>query len=225
MSIQQIAPQVVPLSAAVPARDRSVPVDEPFASLLPDAGLQRGRVVGCEGSAAMSAAIALVARAVREGSWLLVVGVPSIGLEAMDELGVPLRRVVAVEGEPAPAAWAEWVAAAADGFELILTSPPRGADRFERKIRQRLQARGVVLVSVSVAGGHQIGPDLRFSTSVPRWGGIGEGCGRLVTREVDLGVDGRRVPRPASTTVLLPGPGGRLQSSVPSPEVVLERVG
>lgn len=203
-------PSVSTLAAVVPARDRTVPVDEPLGSMLPDGGLQRGRIVGCDGPAAVSIACAVVAGAARAGSWLLLLGAPTVGLEALAELGVPLHRVVSVESDARPAAWGERLAAATDGFELILTVPPRGADRVERKIRQRVQARGAVVLSV---GGGPLGCDLTFTSGAPRWIGIGQGHGRLVAREVDVELAGRRMPRPVRRTLWLPGPDGRMQAA------------
>lgn len=217
-------PAITTLAGAVPARDRTIPVDEPLGSLLPDGGLQRGRVVGCDGPAAVSVAGALVAGAARAGSWVLLLGAATVGLEALAELGVPLHRVVAVETDTGPAAWAERLAAAADGFELILTVPPRGAERVERKVRQRLQARGAVLIAIttiSAAGPTRgaVGRDLSLTTVAPRWVGIGSGHGRLVAREVDVVVAGRRMPRAVHRTLWLPGPDGRVDvaSTVASP--------
>jgi hypothetical protein len=232
------APAITTLAGVVPARDRTIAVDEPFASMLPDGGLQRGRVVGCAGPAAVSTAAALAAGAARSGSWVLLLGASTIGLEALAELGVPLQRVVAVETDASPTAWAERASAAADGFELILTVAPRGAERAERKVRQRLHARGAVLVSIaSGAGatvgtaGHPIGCDMTITSTAPRWVGIGQGHGRLVAREVDVVVAGRRVPRSAQRTLWLPGPDGRVsvvspavESATAAPEP-LERVG
>ncbi len=217
--------QVTALSATVPVRDRVVVVDEPLASMLPDGGLQRGRVVGCDGPAACSLALATVAAAVRAGSWLALVGVPMIGPEAMAEIGVPMERAVAVHGGSGPAAWAERVAAAADGFELILTQPPLGAERTERKLRHRLQARGTILVTVTAS---RFGADLTFSTSAPRWTGIGWGHGRLTARTVEVRLAGRRIPHPVERTVWLPAPDGRPGAHQPAdrhPAPVLDRVG
>ena len=76
-------------------------------------------------------------------------GTPTVGLEAASEFGVPLARVVLVDVDGNSSVWAERVAAAADGFDLIVTCPPVGAERVVRRVRQRLQARGVVLVAVS----------------------------------------------------------------------------
>jgi hypothetical protein len=162
---------------------------------------------------------------------VLLLGASMIGLEALDELGVPLHRVVAVEADASPATWAERLAAAVDGFELILTVPPRGAERVERKVRQRLQACGAVLVPVAVgtATTHTIGCDLTLTTATPRWAGIGQGHGRLVAREVEVVVAGRRAPRPVRRTLWLPGPDGRVGEAAPvvgqAVPDLLERVG
>ena len=68
-----------------------------------------------------------------------------LGIEAAGELGVAIDRLVSIDADRRqPGEWADRVAAAADGFELILTMPPagpRGAERVIRKVRQRIQAR------------------------------------------------------------------------------------
>ena len=109
------------------AHHRHLPVDEAFATLLPDPGLTRGRIVGCTGAAATSLALALASRATMTGSWLAVVGMAPIGIEAAHEMGVAIDRLVSVDANGCRAdEWADRVAAAADGFELILTMPPSG---------------------------------------------------------------------------------------------------
>jgi hypothetical protein len=195
------------LASIVPARDRCFPVDEAFAPMLPDAGLVRGRVVGCTGPAAMSLALALAARATTTGSWLAVVGVPMLGVEAVAELGVPLGRLIAVESGSGPAAWAERVGAAADGFDLILTRPPAGAERVVRKIKQRLQVRGVVLFAVGPTS-PGVSCDVEFATTAVEWAGLGDGHGALLGRRAMVRVGGRRVPRPVERELWLPGPTG-----------------
>lgn len=216
MAVTSATSSVTTLAAAVPARDRTIPVDEPLASMLPDGGLQRGRMVGCGGPAAVSLAGAIAAGAARAGSWLLLLGVPSVGLEALAELGVPLDRVVSVDTDASPVSWAERLGVATDGFELIVTTPPRGADRVERKVRQRVQARGAVVLTV---GGSPMGHDLTFTSGSPRWVGIGHGHGRLVARQVDVELGGRRIPRPVRRTLWLPGPDGRMQAVAPDAHV------
>ena len=201
------------LAPVTPARDRCLPVDEAFAPMLPDAGLMRGRVVGCTGPAAVSLGLALVARAVVTGSWLAVVGVPMLGVEAAEELGVPLSRMVFVDVAGGPTAWAERVAAAADGFDVVMTRPPPGAERVARKVRHRLQARGVVLVALGPSS-PGVSCDLEVSTTRVAWAGLGDGCGHLIGRLATVRVGGRRVPRPVEHDLWLPGADGRVVAVV-----------
>ncbi|MGA1438939.1 MAG: hypothetical protein ACO4CU_03870, partial [Ilumatobacteraceae bacterium] len=69
-SVTSVA-SITSAARVVPARDRVLPVDEPIASLLPDGGLRRGWVVGCEGPAAVSLIGALTAAAAQAGSWVV----------------------------------------------------------------------------------------------------------------------------------------------------------
>ena len=204
------------LASIVPTRDRCFPVDDAVSAMLPDAGLVRGRVVGCTGPAAMSLSLGLAARATVTGSWLAAVGVPMLGVEAVAEFGVPLSRLVAIDAGGGPSAWAERVGAAADGFDLILTRPPSGAERVVKKIKQRLQARGVVLFAVGPTT-PGMSCDVEFSTSSVEWVGLGEGHGSLLGRRAVVRVGGRRVPRPVERELWLPGPAGGL-AAVERPE-------
>ena len=199
---------VTALSSLPPAADRSLPVHEPLTPLLP-VGLQRRWIVGCTGSAAMSLALAVAGRAVSEGSWLAAVGVPALGVEAAAELGVPLSRLVAVDAGTGPTTWAERIGAALDGFELILTQAPPGAERMARQIRHRLQAKGAVLLVVSHAA-PTVGCDLELTSGEVRWVGLGAGHGHLVARRVSVRAGGRRMPGVARCDLWLPGPDGRL---------------
>lgn len=194
----------------VPARDRTLPVDEAFISLLPTGSLQRGRVVGCTGPAAVTLAVALAARSVISGSWLAAVGVPMLGVEACRELGLPLSRLVHVGVDGGPAVWAERVAAAVDGFDVVLARPPAGAERVLRKVRTRLQARGAVLVVVSPTTA-PVSCDIELGTTSIDWVGTDRGAGRLAARRAVVRCGGRRVPRPIERELWLPGPDGRVE--------------
>jgi hypothetical protein len=188
------------------AHDRYLPVDEAFATLLPDPGLVRGRIVACTGAAATSLALALASRATTTGSWLAVVGMAPIGIEAARELDVAIDRLVAVDANGCrPDEWADRVAAAADGFELILTMPPTGAERVIRKVRQRIQARGAVLLTVSSCAG----ADVVLGVTAGEWEGLGRGYGHLRRRRVVVRAGGRRVPRQIECELWLPGITGR----------------
>jgi hypothetical protein len=204
-------PAVAPLASLTPARERTIAVEPALSQLFHDTGLQRGHVVGCSGVAARSAALALTARAVSDGSWLAVVGLDDFGIEAATELGVPAERVVAIAAATSQE-WAERTAAAADGFELILTALPSGAGRTIRKIRQRLKARGSVLIVVPRGPEtHGVADvDVEITTTDGEWLGIGAGHGHLVARRVTVRSCGRRVPRPVTVDCWLPGPDGRV---------------
>ena len=210
-------PVVAPLASLTPARERTILVEPALTRLFPDNGIRRGHVVGCVGIAARSIALALAARAVADGAWLAVVGIDDLGIEGAVELGVPAERVVAISATTAHE-WAERLMAAADGFELIITVAPARADQMMRKVRQRLQARGAVVLTVPPslpwAGSNPIHTDLHtdvdITTTGGEWLGIGEGHGRLVARRVMVGSSGRRIPRPVTVDCWLPGPDGRV---------------
>jgi hypothetical protein len=158
----------------------------------------------------MSLALALSSRTVMAGSWLAVVGVPMLGLEAAAELGVPLSRLVMIGVDSGPKVWAERVAAAADGFDIVLTSPPAGAERVVRMVRNRLQARGVVMLAVGRTS-PGVSCDIEFSTTSSMWIGVGDGSGHLIGRKVTVRVGGRRIPMPVERDLWLPGPTGRVE--------------
>ncbi|MEX2626210.1 MAG: hypothetical protein WD225_04965 [Ilumatobacteraceae bacterium] len=186
-----------------------LPVVDRLASILPDGGLVRGRTVACVGPAAPTVALTLVARATAEGSWLAVVGLPWLGVEAARELGVALERVVAVDVDPRHHPdWAECVAAAVVGFEVVLAAPSRSmSDRLWRQVRARLQARGGVLVTLPTPSGPTPSApvpsaDLVVTASTEAWEGIGRGHGHLSGRRLRLTVTGRRTPHPR--TAVLP---------------------
>lgn len=203
------ASSLTSLSGLVPARDRSLPVEPALTGLFPDAGLRRGQVVGCGGVASRSLALAVVARAVADGAWLAVVGMPTFGVEAAIEYGVAPERVVLIDADGVDQ-WADRVAAAADGFDLVLTAAPRGAERRVRKVRQRLQARGVVMVVVPSGGEIEIGCDAELRVTSAIWHGIGSGHGRLMARRVTIESTGRRIPRPLRAECWLPSTDGRI---------------
>ncbi len=177
--------------------------------MLPDPGLRRGRVVGCTGPAVISLALALASCSVIVGSWLAVVGVPMLGVEATAEFGIPLSRLVVVEAPGGPATWAERVAAAADGFDIIVTCPPSGAERVLRKVRTRLQARGVVMIVIGTSA-PSVSCDLEFSTTSVMWCGLRQGSGHLVARRATVRAGGRRMQRPVERELWLPGHDGRV---------------
>ena len=200
------------------ARQRTVPVAGPLIPLLPDGALPRGRAMSCRGIAATSLAVALAAEATVAGSWLAVVDVPWLGVEAVAELGVPLERLVRVDpGDDA--SWVDLVAAVLDGFELVITRmPPRLNAAVVRRVQARVQAREAVLITVGDPG--PLLADITMAASSPVWEGVEHGWGRLRGRRVAVSATGRRVPRPRRADLWLPGPDGTVATAT-SPVVVV----
>ena len=178
------------------ARERKLPVAEPFTELFVEGGLVRGRTISCQGPAATSAALALIAPAIAAGAWLAVVDLPTIGLDAASELGVPLERIVAIDtcresGDPSK--WVDVVAAAADGFDVLLIRVPDDLPLGAvRKLAVRLRRREVVTVVLGDPGALDCDGTLR--TEAPHWSGLGDGHGHLRSRQVVVAATGRRLP-------------------------------
>jgi hypothetical protein len=175
------------------ARERTMPVGDELAGLFAEGGLVRGRTVACQGSAATSTALALVAAAVTAGAWMAVVDLPTIGLDAASELGVPLERIVAIGTDGDPARWIDVVAAAADGFDVLLVHVPSELPAAAvRKLAVRLRQRDVVTVVLGDPGA--MACDGVLHTDAPQWSGLGDGHGHLRERRVVVQASGRRLP-------------------------------
>jgi hypothetical protein len=174
--------------------------------LLPHGVLPRGCVVSCQGVAAWSVALALVAGPSREGLWVGIAGASGLGLAAAAERGVSLERVVSVVEPPAApfgaARWADLLAALIDGFDVVLlgTGVRCVNERQARRLQARAQHRGVVLVTVDTPA---FGADLRLATEELEWSGLGEGHGVAMRRTVQVECSGRRAPRAQRGEVVL----------------------
>ena len=210
------------LSGAV-AHERTLPLLAEFEHLLPGSVVQRGSIIGCHGSAAVSLALAVAAGPSAAGAWVGVAGMPSLGAAAAGEMGVALERLVVVS-EPATGfddrRWGEVLAAMVDGFDVLLLGPilqhlrPATA----RRVASRAQARGAVIIVVSPSERSNVfATDLRFGAAQAEWTGLGAGHGVARGRRVTVELVGRRVPRPRRCELLLPGDDGRVQVAVPAP--------
>jgi len=203
-----LAERVAPL---VLAGERTLPVAEMFAGLFAERGLVRGRTLACTGPAATSVALALVAPAVAAGSWLATIDVPTIGLDAASEFGVALERVVSVRtgditnGESQRAArWPDVVAAAADGFDLVITRVPVDASPSAiRKVATRVRQRDVVVLVLGHPGA--LSCDGVLDTDAARWAGLGDGHGHLQQRHLVVEASGRRLHGHRRCRLALPG--------------------
>ena len=197
--LSALAERVAPLALA---GDRTLPVSEAFAELFPERGLVRGRTLACSGPAATSLALALAAPAVVAGSWLATIDVPTIGLDAANEFGIALERVVAVRAEATR--WPDVVAAAADGFDILIARVPADASPSAmRKVVTRLRQRDVVMLVLGDPG--PLSCDGVLTAGGGEWVGLGDGHGHLQHRRLVVEASGRRLHGRRRCRVALPG--------------------
>lgn len=184
---------------------------EALAGAVPGGGLRRGWHVAVAAerrrapTGAVSLALALLAAALADDGWGVVVGLPSLGVAAMAEAGVAMGRLLVL---PRPGRWwAEATASALEGADVVLLGTPAMAGRAGalagtlRRLRARSRRAGSVLVTVqpwSVAGlACSPGPDVsegaelelvvegsawerRPSLDAPAWRGGGDEEGRAL---------------------------------------------
>ena len=197
--LSALAERVAPLALA---GERTLPVAAAFAELFPERGLVRGRTLACAGQAATSLALALAAPAVAAGSWLATIDVPTIGLDAASEFGIPLERVVAVRAEAAR--WPDVVAAAADGFDLLIARVPAElSPSAMRKVATRLRQRDVVMLVLGDPGA--LSCDGVLDADDVEWVGLGNGHGHLQHRRLVVEASGRRLHGRRRCRFALPG--------------------
>lgn len=194
LELAMLGDRVAPLALA---HERILPVAADLAELLPDGGLVRGRTLACRGPVATSTALALVAPAMAAGSWMVTIDIATLGLDAAHELGVPLERVVAVCTGDDAKRWPDVVAAAADGFDILLVRVPAPVAAAlpasaSRKLAVRLRQRDVVTVIVGDPA--PLACDGVLQTAAPQWEGLGDGHGHLRSRAVAVEAAGRRLP-------------------------------
>lgn len=206
----------LPAPGWVPATERTLTVIDAVAGLFTDhtgaAALRRGTTIGCLGPSAHALALAVAAGPSQHGSWVACAGCPGLGLQAAAELGVDLRRVVAVPTAPA-GVWADVLAAMIDGFDvLVVGTAVGGVGRpAARRLQARAQARGVVMLALG--GGHPFEVDLRLS-GTSAWHGLADGHGVARARRVDARLEGRRAAQPRQASMWLPDITGSVAPAV-----------
>ena len=178
----------------------TLPVSPDLRAMFPEGGLVRGRTVLCGGDAAVALALRIVSQPTQAGSWLGVVGVHNIGVQAASEQGVALQRVVFVQPATSRAEWVSTVAAAADGFDVLMLEVPHGITVADaRRVQTRIQSRRNALVLIGatqkLALQSVFQPDVVMDTTTTQWNGIERGSGHVQSREVCVTVSGRRVPK------------------------------
>ncbi len=192
---QQIAPVVL-------AKEQLLQVPPVFHRLLPGAGLQRGWTTRIDGTRSGRAlAWALLADVTRSGGWIAAVDVPGISLAAASEVGVSVERVLVVSGTTTTT-WASTIGALIGSVDVVVFGAPRHRVQPSvfRRIASRCRERGTVLLELDgsptgrrATSGKQLEYDVSFHVAEVGWHGLGEGYGRLQSRELDVTVSGRRV--------------------------------
>lgn len=223
--LQLLSDAAVGVAPLMLARDRLLPVAEGLAPLLSDrpgadaagtgtqAGLQRGSTVALHGpGGAASLAFGLVAEAVREGAWVAVIGGGGwLGFGAIEELGVPLQRMVHIDlrhSATGSSPDAAVVSAVVDGFDVVVwMQPGRVSAPLSRRLVARVRERSSVLVRVGGAPWPE-SADRRFDVHASQWSGLGIGHGHLRERQVTVVASARRNGRPRRHQVMLPDGDG-----------------
>jgi hypothetical protein len=178
------------------ARERLLPVAEPFGGLLPGGGLRRGTVVSVEGTGttgATSLAFALAAAATEAGEWAAVVDLHgTLGLEAAATAGVTLERFPVVRHVTADR-WATVVAALLDGITLVVAEVPRHARAGDtRRLVARARERDAVLVALPAPGATWAGDSaLRIVSEGGSWVGAMRDAGPITGRALQVRVGGK----------------------------------
>ncbi|MHB8504704.1 MAG: hypothetical protein ACYDEN_03120 [Acidimicrobiales bacterium] len=153
-----------------------------------------------------------MAPVVAEGSWLGVVGLPALGVEAAAGFGLHLDRVALV---PRPGTrWLEVAAALVDAMDVVVVDPPRrcrGGDA--RRLTARTRERHGLLVVVDKSGaGWPEAVDVRLDVEDAVWSGLAGGDGTLERREMVVRSSGRRgAARERRVRVGLPAADGCLR--------------
>ncbi|MCC2030926.1 hypothetical protein [Microbacterium allomyrinae] len=180
-----------------------LPVHPALASLLPGGGLRPGSAYSLPRS--MSVLLALLAQPSQSGSWCAAIGMPRLGAEAAEGLGVDLSRLVLI---PDPGArWLAVTATIAEVLPVVAVRPSgRAADGDVARLAGRLRDRGAVLL----VQGPWPQAEAVIEVADPAWEGVGRGHGYLSGREVTLTASSRRWPHPRRARVMLPDAAGHI---------------
>ncbi|WP_235566620.1 hypothetical protein [Microbacterium sp. Root61] len=201
-----------------------LPTHPAFTELLPGGGLRPGSAYSLAPS--MSLLLALMARPSQEGTWCGVIGMPELGAEAAERLGVNLDRLVLIP-DPGPR-WLVVAATVAEVLPIVAVRPPgRVMDAEAARLGARLRDRGSVLI----VQGQWPQAEATLRVSEPEWSGLGNGYGYLAGRALTVTSSSRRWPVPRRSRMLLPAADGTvsaLQESAPAqyaPITAVPRIG
>lgn len=183
-----------------------LPIDPAFEALLPDSGLRVGSSYSISPSPSLLGA--LLAAPSQKGSWCAVIGMPTIGVEALAGFGVELERLVLVP-DPGPR-WLTVATALSEVIPLIAVHPrSRVSDAETSRLNARLRDRGCTLLVT--APWPQSEATIRVEET--EWHGLGSGWGLLADRTVTLRASGRRYESSRRVQVRMPTSLGRVDAA------------
>lgn len=186
-----------------------LPLDPSLEGLLPDPGLRVGSSYSLSPSPSLLGA--LLAAPSQKGSWCAIIGMPTIGVEAMSGFGVELERLILVP-DPGPR-WLSVATALSEVIPLIAVHPrSRVSDADIARLNARLRDRGCTLLVT--APWAQSEATIRVEET--EWHGLGAGWGLLADRTVTLRSSGRRYESARRVRVQMPTSLGRVDA-VPAP--------
>lgn len=182
-----------------------LPLDPALEGLLPDPGLRVGSSYSLSPSPSLLGA--LLAAPSQKGSWCAIIGMPTIGVEAMAGFGVELERLVLVP-DPGPR-WLTVATALSEVIPLIAVHPrSRVPDADIARLNARLRDRGCTLLVTAPW------PQSEATIHVEKteWHGLGSGWGLLAERTATLSASGRRYDSPRRVQVQMPTSLGRVDA-------------
>lgn len=197
-SLQQRISEMQPLRL----EDGGLPVAPELRPLLPGGALRKGSPTSVVGS--LQLILALLADASASGIWCGAIGLPHLGLESVDRLGIALDRFVLV---PDPGKHALGIAGMLSEVlgALVLVPGQRYTPGEIERLHARLREHGTVLVVVD--DWPRSDTSLRLLDS--RWSGVGCGHGVLDTQQLTVRSLDRRGQRRHTVRFR----GGRLSTS------------
>ena len=180
-----------------------LPVLPALANLLPGGGLRPGSAYSLPRSTSLL--FALLAHASQAGSWCGLIGMPRLGTEAAESMGVDLSRLVLV---PDPGRrWLAVAATIADVLPVIAVRPTgRAPDGEISRLAGRLRERGAVLL----VQGPWPQAEAVLELGDVSWTGVGRGHGYLAERAVTVTSASRRWPVARKGRIFMPDAAGTI---------------
>lgn len=132
---------------------------------------------------------ASVAFGLLTSGWCGVVGLPELGMEAAQEWGVDLNRLVVV---PRVGSWVETTASLIEGLDVVLAPAPTTiAPATAQRLTARVRSRSATLIVL----GDWPQALVKIHAETCEWSGLGRGHGYLESQRIAVTVTSRHTVR------------------------------